>query len=35
VLTINQYVNKDGEEKTVVSALSFVLPEASGLFVMR
>jgi uncharacterized protein YaiE (UPF0345 family) len=36
ILTLNQYVSKkDGEEKTVVSALSFVLPEASGLFVMR
>ena len=35
ILTINQYVNKEGVEKTVVSGLSFVLPEASGLFIMR
>lgn len=35
VLTINSYVNKDGEEKIVVSGLSFVIPDASGLFIMR
>ncbi len=35
ILTLNNYVNKDGEEKTVVSGLSFVLPEASGLFIMK
>ena len=35
ILTVNSYVNKDGEEKTIVSGLSFVLPEASGLFIMR
>lgn len=35
ILTINSYTNKEGEEKTVVSGLSFVLPEASGLFIMR
>lgn len=35
VITINQYVNKEGDEKTVISGLSFVLPEGSGLFMMK
>ena len=34
VLTIRQY-EKEGATKTVVAGLSLLLPEASGLFVMR
>jgi hypothetical protein len=34
-LTMNQYVNKDGVEKTVISQLCIELPTASGLFIMR
>lgn len=34
-ITIQQYTNKEGVEKTVVAGLNIHLPEGSGLFIMR
>ena len=34
-LTLQQYTNKAGEEKTIVAGLNIHLPEGSGLFIMR
>jgi len=33
-ITVSQYTNSDGEEKTVISALQIHIPEKSGVFVM-
>lgn len=34
-LTLQQYTNKAGEEKTIVAGLNIHLPEGSGLFIMK
>ena len=34
-LTVQQYTNKEGVVKTVISGLNIHLPEGSGLFIMR
>ena len=34
-LTIQQYINKDGVEKTIIAGLNIHLPEGSGLFIMK
>jgi hypothetical protein len=34
-LTLQQYTNKEGVEKTVIAGLNIHLPEGSGLFIMK
>jgi hypothetical protein len=34
-LTIQEYINKEGVEKTIVAGLNIHLPEGSGLFIMK
>ncbi len=34
-LTLQQYKNKEGVEKTIVAGLNIHLPEGSGLFIMK
>lgn len=34
-LTIQEYVNKEGNSKTIVAGLNIHLPEGSGLFIMK
>jgi phosphate-selective porin len=34
-ITVQQYTNKEGEEKTVIAGLNIHLPEGSGLFIMK
>lgn len=34
-ITVNQYINKEGVEKTIISALTIQAPDGSGLFIMR
>jgi phosphate-selective porin len=34
-ITVQQYTNKDGDEKTIIAGLNIHLPEGSGLFIMK
>ncbi len=34
-LTLQQYKNKEGVEKTIIAGLNIHLPEGSGLFIMK